>query len=90
MAVFGFLFFYSFFEDEKQKHMFGLSSLLVIGFIISGLTELIQHFVPSRGGQWRDVGIDFMGFAIGTAISLIIYLIIYFIKKAIKNKKSND
>lgn len=89
MAVFGFLFFYSYFEDEKQKHMFGLSSLLVIGFMISGLTELIQHFVPSRGGQWRDVGIDFMGFAIGTAISLIIYLIIYFIKKAINKKKSN-
>ena len=90
MAVFGFLFFYSYFEIEKQKHMFGLSSLLVIGFIISGLTELIQLFVPSRGGQWSDVGIDFLGFSIGTTISLIIYLIIYFIRRAIQKKKSND
>ena len=70
--------------------MFGLPASLTIGFIVACLTELIQHFVPSRGGQWKDVGIDYMGFAIGTAITLIIYLIVYFIKKAVKKKKSND
>ena len=90
MAIFGFLFFYSYFEEEKQKYMFGLPASLTIGFIVACLTELIQHFVPSRGGQWKDVGIDYMGFAIGTAITLIIYLIVYFIKKAVKKKKSND
>ena len=90
MAVFGFLFFYSYFEIEKQKYMLGLPASLTIGFIIAGLTELIQHFVPSRGGEWKDVGIDYMGFAIGTAIALIIYLIVYFIKKAINKKRNSD
>ena len=90
MAVFGFLFFYSYFEIEKQKYMLGLPASLTIGFIIAGLTELIQHFVPSRGGEWKDVGIDYMGFAIGTALALIIYLIVYFIKKAINKKRNSD
>ena len=90
MAIFGFLFFYSYFEEEKQKYMFGLPASLTIGFLVAGLTELIQHFVPSRSGEWRDVGIDYMGYAICTAVVLAIYLIIYFIKRAIKKKKSND
>ena len=90
MAVFGFLFFYSYFEEEKQKYMFGLPASLTIGFVVAGLTELIQLFVPSRGGQWKDVGIDYLGFTIGTVTTLIIYLIVYFIKRAIKKKKNSD
>lgn len=90
MAVFGFLFFYSYFEEEKQKYMLGLPASLTIGFVVAGLTELIQLFVPSRGGQWKDVGIDYLGFTIGTVITLIIYLIVYFIKRAIKKKKNSD
>ena len=90
MAIFGFLFFYSYFEEEKQKYMFGLPASLTIGFLVAGLTELIQHFVPSRSGEWRDVGIDYIGYAIGTAVVLAIYLIVYFIKRVIKKKKSND
>ena len=90
MAVFGFLFFYSYLEEEKQKYMLGLPASLTIGFVVAGLTELIQLFVPSRGGQWKDVGIDYLGFTIGTVITLIIYLIVYFIKRAIKKKKNSD
>ena len=90
MAIFGFLFFYSYFEIEKEKYMLGLPASLTIGFIIACLTELIQLFVPSRGGSWKDVGIDYMGFAIGTVLTLIVYLTVYFVKKAINKKKSND
>ena len=90
MAIFGFLFFYSYFEIEKEKHCFGLPASLTVGFIVAGLTELIQRFNITREGSWKDVGIDYMGFAIGTAVALIIYLTIYFVKKAVQKKKSND
>ena len=95
MGVFGFLFFYFYFEVEKEKHMYGLPTLMLTGFIVAGLSELIQFigqtcFKSGRGGEWRDVGIDYMGFVIGVLITLGIYLIIYFIRKALQNKKSND
>ena len=95
MGVFGFLFFYFYFEVEKEKYMFGLPTLMLIGFFIAGLTELIQYigqvsFKNGRTGNWQDVGIDYMGFAIGVIVTLGIYLIIYFIRKSINKKKSND
>ena len=86
-AIFGFLFFYSYFENEKEKHMFGLTASLIIGFIVAGLSEFIQRFVPGRFGSWDDIGIDYLGYVLGTLITLGIYLIIYFIKK---NKRKKD
>ena len=85
-AIFGFLFFYSYFEVEKEKHMFGLTASLLIGFIVAGLSELIQKLVPGRYGSWDDIGIDYLGYVLGTLITLGIYLIIYFVKKT-KRKK---
>ena len=90
MAIFGYLFFHSYFEKEKEKYMFGLPATFTIGFMVAGLTELIQHFNPTRSGEWRDIGIDYLGYAIGTAITLIVLIVIYFINKATNKKKSND
>ena len=86
-AIFGFLFFYSYFENEKEKHMFGLTASLLIGFLVAGLSELIQYFVPTRYGSWKDIGIDFLGYVLGTLITLGIYLIVYFIKKRKRKEK---
>ena len=86
-AIFGFLFFYSYFENEKEKHMFGLTASLLIGFLVAGLSEFIQRFVPGRYGSWDDIGIDYLGYVLGTLITLGIYLIIYFVKKGKRKKE---
>lgn len=46
------------------------------GLFISGLSELIQHFVPSRSGAFLDVLIDFSGVVVGAALAFLIVLLI--------------
>lgn len=88
-AVFGMMFFHFFVEDEK-KIWLSLTMTTIAGFSLAGLSELIQYFIPSRGGVWLDVGIDFLGYVIGTAITIGIILLIRFIHsqktKRLKNK----
>ena len=59
---------------------------VIFGFLFSGLTELIQLFIPGRSGQFTDVLIDFGGYIIGTLILLTILFIIF--KK--KNKVESN
>lgn len=74
-AVFGALFFAFYFADLKKSwlgFLFGNG----IGFSIAALSELIQHFVPDRYGAWRDVGIDMLGYLLGSALMLLLFLFI--------------
>ena len=80
--VFTYLTLYMFFYDKKW--WFYTSISVGEGLFISGLSELIQVFVPSRGGAWLDVLIDFTGVVVGAALT---FLGIYIVKK-IKEKKS--
>ena len=57
------------------------------GFAIAGITELIQYFVPTRSGLWRDVGINTLGYLIGLALVALVILIINVIIKYSKKKK---
>lgn len=57
------------------------------GFGIASLTELIQIFVPGRAGLFKDVLIDFSGFALGASIVTLVYLIIKLIKYIKNNRK---
>ena len=84
-ASFGMLFFYLLFED-KFKIWVGILINLGCGLFTAGLSELIQHFIPSRTGSISDVGVDFLGYAIGTGVTLLVLLIIHLIKK--KKQKS--
>ena len=84
-AVFGMIFFATYFEDYMKMYIY-LPATLLIGFITAGLSELIQYFIPSRSGLMLDVGIDFLGYFIGTLIVFVITTIIFFIKKK-KNKQ---
>lgn len=84
-AIFGFIFFYTFF-DEQKKVWLAIIISLAGGLFTAGISELIQLFVPSRGGSVKDVGIDFLGYVIGTFIT---FGIIAFIK-IIKMKKENN
>lgn len=60
---------------------------LVSGFIIAGITELIQLHVEGRTGAFSDVMIDFYGYLIGTIIVFGIYYFIQLIKKLSRKAK---
>lgn len=56
---------------------------LVYGFALAASSELCQMTTIGRGPSWKDVGIDFGGFALGVLIVSAIYLIV----KAKREKK---
>ncbi len=45
------------------------------GFAIAAITEIIQLYVPGRGGQYKDVLLDFDGFKVSATIITIIIVI---------------
>lgn len=61
----------------------------LLGFLIAGLTEFIQLYVPGRCGLFADVLLDFDGFMVSSTIITIILIIknirdyIIFLKKDI-------
>ena len=83
--VFTFLTLYMFLYDKKWWLYTSIS--LSEGLAISGLSELIQHFVPSRDGRFIDVLIDFAGVIVGAALTL---LGIYIVKRIKNNKKNKE
>lgn len=54
----------------------------ISGFLVAGLTELIQYYVPGRYGCWADVWIDYSGF-ICLAILMTICIMTYRISNKI-------
>ena len=83
-SIFGLIFFFTYIDDIK-KIWIGLSISLCLGLLIAGLSELIQHFIPSRAFAFKDIGIDFLGYLIGSLLTLgVIYLI-----RVIRSKKNN-
>ncbi|MCR4879342.1 MAG: VanZ family protein [Bacilli bacterium] len=88
-GIFTFLFLYELnkevkYKGKKEWHYVVFS--LVLGILLAGLSELIQHFVPTRFGSFKDVAVDSLGFILG---ALITYLIIYLIKRH-QNKKIKE
>ena len=78
-ALFGALFFITYIN--KDKYIWVSASLsFFIGFLVAGISELIQYYIPSRSGTWKDIGIDSLGYLIGTVLMFGIILLIKFIK----------
>ena len=78
--VFTFLTLYMFLYSKKWWLYSSLS--IVEGLFISGISELIQYFVPSRSGVWLDVAINFSGAIIGFVISFLICCLIKIAQKS--------
>lgn len=78
-AIFGIIFFYFYFDDIKVWWLM-LSMSLGTGLLVAGLSELIQKFTDGRSGLWSDVGIDFLGYFIGTVLTIGIIFLIRLIK----------
>lgn len=83
--IFTYLTFFMFFNDRKWYVWTSMS--LGEGLFISGLSELIQHFVPSRTGAWLDVLINFGGVVVGAALAFLGIFITY---KIISKKHNSE
>ena len=84
MAMFSSLFL----NKEKKKRLLIVSGItLGSGLTLAGISELIQT-IPAlaRGGSIADVGIDFLGFAIGAGLTLLVFLLV----EHMRNKKANS
>lgn len=89
-AISGFIFFYFFFEDSKHRFLFAVLFTLGAGIILAGLSEFIQYFVPSRSGEFADVGIDTIGTVIGIGLSSAVTALILWIKKKKEEKNKKE
>ena len=89
LAIFATIVYYRLAEmlNPRKKVLLGTTISLGAGLLTAGLSEFLQSgiFVSGRGPSLSDVGIDFLGFILGTAI----YFIIYIIYRKIKTKKLN-
>ena len=75
---------YMFFYGKK---MWFYSLISVgIGLFFASLSETVEYFVPTRGGKFLDVLIDFAGVVVGAAL-FIGFMLLY---KYIKSKKNKN
>jgi|GEM_PF-3975365 len=78
-AIFGMIFCYFYIDDLKFWWAMLVANLLT-GFSSAALSEWIQYYIPTRGGSWVDIGIDFGGFLIGTLLTFGVLALIRYIK----------
>ena len=88
-ALAGTLFFYVYLNDDKHIWLFPLLSLGV-GVLVAGISELIQYFIPSRSGLFSDVGIDSLGYLLGTVFMFGVILLVNWIVKRINKKEKSE
>ena len=67
-------------DQSFTRRALGTLGALVGGFTLAALSEFIQLLTPGRGPAWRDVGIDFAGFALVVVLFFIGYWIVYLVR----------
>lgn len=72
--------------QKWYKFYWSIAISLGTGFLLAGVSELVQFFTDGRYGSWSDVGIDFGGFLLGSAV---VILILYLRKILISPKQPN-
>lgn len=90
MSIIGFLFFYFLLEEKEHKLIFAMCLSLGVGFVVSGVSEWIQYFVPTRNASFRDVLTDFLGCLVGVMLCLMVWAIIHIAKRNREIKKENE
>ncbi len=73
---------------EKKKKVYPISINFISGFLIAGLTEIIQIFAPNRFNSFKDVLIDYSGFL--TSSIIIVILFVVYVNYKIKNKNDKS
>ncbi len=67
-------------DHTFRQRVLGAIGALVGGFSLAAISEFIQLLTPGRGPAWRDVGIDFGGFALTVVLFFIGYVIAYLVR----------
>ncbi len=86
--ILGVLSFLAVISYEKLLFALRLTTSGGICLLYASSDEFHQLFVPGRGGEVRDVMIDFSGAALGIALSTLVFLLICRIKK--KRTEKNE
>ena len=80
--------YYLFFFDKTSKKWLTYVASLLTGFIVAGVSELIQLVTPGRSRLWADVGIDTLGFFF-VALFIFLFYLIYNKIKSLREKKKD-
>lgn len=64
-------------NQKWYKFYFPMLIAFSAGFVVAGISELIQLFTAGRSGQWSDIFIDLGGYVLGM---VIIFLILFLTK----------
>jgi len=84
-AMFGiFTTLYIYFAHIEKKSKILLVAVLcslLVGFLLSGVSEIVQLYTPGRIGSFSDVGIDMMGYGLGFVFISIVLSIIWKVKQ---------
>ena len=75
-----------FFIFKKKRIYLSIPISLALGFIVAGLTEFIQFFVPGRTGIFDDVLLDYYGFLSSSIVISFIFMTIFVLKKCFANR----
>ncbi len=67
------IFWAAFFGQKRRLGCF--AAALALCMVTAAVDEGIQHFVPGRSSQLRDIGIDTLGAAAGIAPAIVIFLV---------------
>lgn len=85
-AVLGFGYTYVFLFLFKRKWV-SAPLALPTGLLLAMASEGLQLTAEGRYGSWTDVGVDFVGFAIGIAVALLLFGAIYLFALIFKGNK---
>jgi hypothetical protein len=84
LGITSYLFVHSLFLLRKESKSIDLLyttlGCLAISFLYACFDELHQSFVGGRSAQWRDVGIDSLGYTITILICTLLFVGVYIIK----------
>jgi hypothetical protein len=84
LGVTSYLFVYSLFSLKQNRGkldmLYTTLGGVAISFLYACLEELHQSFVGGRAAQWRDVGIDSLGYSITIILCTLLFCALYIVR----------
>ncbi len=80
---FGFSYVYLFLFEQRFKWI-AAPIALPTGLLLAMASEGLQLTAEGRYGSWTDVGVDFVGFALGICVAWLVLGVIFFVAKLVK------
>ena len=67
--------------------IFSIPINYISGFLIAGITEIIQAFAPGRGPLFKDVFLDYYGFLTSSILITVVIIVLEIYNFIGKKKK---